>query len=226
MPGAFLALLTLPLFWTLFLGQIDGLVLLGVSGLPWLVPLALLKPQLAIFASLARKSYLAASLGFLGLSFLIWGFWPLRLFTTMGYYQEFPQDIALKWWGIPLALVLLWFSRGDVDMLVAAGAFGTLHLVPYNLLLITPAISRLKPWSAAIACLLTWLPLSANWLGPRGLVVGLAVHHLVVGEPGIPKVQEPCAKHDPRSGEHWLMLLSRAGGHLHPPRRAAGTNGR
>lgn len=46
------ALLTLPVLWTLFLGQIDGIVLLGVLGLPWLAPLALLKPHISLFAAL------------------------------------------------------------------------------------------------------------------------------------------------------------------------------
>jgi hypothetical protein len=44
--------------WTLFLGQLDGIALLGLIGMPWLVPLALVKPHVTIFAFAARKTYL------------------------------------------------------------------------------------------------------------------------------------------------------------------------
>jgi hypothetical protein len=168
------ALLTLPLFWTLFLGQVDGLVVLGLLALPWSAPLALFKPQVALFALGARRSYLIGALVTVIFSFVIWGFWPMRLLTAKAYYGStgYVQDIAIGVWGIPIALVLLWFSRGDMDMLMAAGVFGTLHLIPFNLLPLTPAIARLKPPAAAMACLLSWLPLGANWLGPWGWWLG------------------------------------------------------
>jgi hypothetical protein len=107
-------------------------------------------------------------------SFVIWGFWPVKLLTAVGYYgsEGYVQDIAIGFWGIPVAVVLLWFSRGDMDMLMAAGVFGTLHLIPFNLLPLTPAIARLRPPAAAVACLLSWLPLGANWLGPWGWWLG------------------------------------------------------
>ncbi|MCS7260005.1 MAG: hypothetical protein NZ765_04390, partial [Anaerolineae bacterium] len=35
--AAMSACLTLPVFWTLFLGQVDGVALFGLTGLPWLV---------------------------------------------------------------------------------------------------------------------------------------------------------------------------------------------
>jgi hypothetical protein len=45
-------------------------------------------------------------------------------------------------------------------------------LIPYNLLPVIPSIARLKPLPAALAMLLSWLPLSANWLGPKGWWLG------------------------------------------------------
>ena len=166
--GLIFALFTLPLFWVLFLGQIDGLVLLGITGLPWLTPFALLKPQLSIFAFLAKRSYLIGLILFLLLSVIIWGDWPLDMVNSLSNYSLVAQDISLKYWGVPIALVLLWFSRGDIDMLMAAGAFGTFYLIPYHTLLIVPSIARLPPLAAVIACILSWLPLSANWIGPKG----------------------------------------------------------
>ena len=45
-----LAVLSLPTMWVLYLGNLDGLVLAGLLLLPWGVPLAAMKPQLAAFA--------------------------------------------------------------------------------------------------------------------------------------------------------------------------------
>jgi hypothetical protein len=63
--------ITLPVMWTLFLGQVDGLALLGVIGLPWLAPLALLKPQVSLWAFGARSSWLIALAISLLVSFVI-----------------------------------------------------------------------------------------------------------------------------------------------------------
>lgn len=166
--------LSLPVFWVIFLGQLEGLILLGLLGLPWLAPLALLKPQVSFFAFGARKSYLAALLVVLLISILIWGFWPARMLGTESYYAEGrpPQSVGLGLWGLPLFLATIWFSRGDMDMLMASGVFITPHLVQYNLLPLVPAIARLRPRSAFIASALSWLSFSANWLGPAGWWLG------------------------------------------------------
>ena len=167
-------LLSLPVFWTIFLGQIEGLVVLGLLGLPWLTPLALLKPQVSFFAFGAKRSWVAAFLIWMAISITLWGFWPARMFAVNSFYAEgrYVQDIAIGWLGIILALPLLWFSRGDMDMLMIAGAVMTPHLIPYNMLPFTPAVARLKPLPALGACVLSWLPFSANWLGPGGWWLG------------------------------------------------------
>jgi hypothetical protein len=82
------------------------------------------------------------------------------------------QDISIGLIGIPLSLVLMWFSRGDMDMLMLAGATCVPYLIPYHLMPAAPAIARLKPWKAVVAGLLSWLPLSANWIGPSGWWLG------------------------------------------------------
>ncbi len=172
--SAAISFFSLPLLWTLFLGQVDGLALLGVIGLPWLVPLALLKPQVSIFALGARRSYLVALFVFLMLSLIVWGLWPLKMLMVNSYYGEgrYAQDISLGLWGAPLFLATVWFSRGDVDMLMLSGSFVTFHLIPYNLLPLAPAITRLRPRNALIGVVLSWLPFSANWLGPAGWYLG------------------------------------------------------
>lgn len=165
------ALCALPLVWTVFLGQLEGLVVLGLLGLPWLMPLVLLKPQISIFACGARPQYLLGCLAWFAFSFLIWGWWPGQILAAVqsnAVAHMQPQDVAVGWWTWPLALILFWWSRGDMDMLMAAGAFATLHIIPYNLLPMVPAIARLRPRAALLCCVFSWLPFSANSLGPGG----------------------------------------------------------
>jgi hypothetical protein len=174
--SAVCALLALPMLWTIFLGQLEGLVTLGLSALPWLVMLALLKPQLSTFAFGARPIYLAAFFVWVAISLVIWGWWPGRMLAFESYYGEgrLVTDISLHGFGLPLALLMFWVSRGDMDLLMLSGAFATLYLLPYNLLPVVPAIARLRPRSALLATLLSWLPFSANWLGQRGWWLGWA----------------------------------------------------
>ena len=90
------------------------------------------------------------------------------------YYSEghYQQDISLGWNGLLPALPMLWLSRGDVGMLMLAGSVITLHLIPYNLMPVVPAVARLSRRSAVIAVLLSWLTISSNWLGPSGWWLG------------------------------------------------------
>ncbi len=167
--------LCLPLLWTLFLGQIDGLALLGLVGLPWLAPLALMKPQVTIFAFGAKRIYLLAFLVVLGGSYLVFGPWWNTMFGVESFYAEgrYAQNIGLGWWGLPLFLASVWFSRGDMDMLMLSGSFITPHLIPYNLLPVIPAVSRLRPVYAMVALVLSWLPIiCANLFGPWGWWTG------------------------------------------------------
>jgi len=168
--SAILAFLVLPLWWTLFLGQLEGLALLGVLGLPWLMPLVLLKPQVAGWVIFSSKRAIAVACIMLVVSLVIWGFWPAKMLI---YYAEhadvgrWPQDVSLGLWGLPLAALVLWQVPGwDADKLRLAGACVTPALIPYNLLPLMPALARLSwPWALAVA-LTSWLPLLANWAGP------------------------------------------------------------
>lgn len=168
------ALLSLPVFWVVGLGQLDGLVVLGVLGLPWLAPLVLMKPQVAWLGLAARPAYLLAAGAAFLVSLAVWGVWPLRILQAMGTYghQRAEQDIGLGLWGLPLLLLLAWPSRGDVDMLMIAGASVAPYLVPYSLLPLTPALARLPARAAWVGMLLSWTPFLANWLGPAGWWLG------------------------------------------------------
>lgn len=168
------AFLCLPLMWTLFLGQLEGLVILGLLGLPWLVPLALIKPQVSLFALGAYRSSLIALLAWVVLSLILWPDWSQTMLNINHFYAEgrYQQDISLGWWGLPLFLLTAWFSRGDMDMLMASGAFITPHLIFYNLLPLAPAVARLGPRAAVVALILSYLPFLSNWVSPWGWWLG------------------------------------------------------
>jgi hypothetical protein len=158
---------TLPIFWLVFLGQIDGLVTFGLTGLPWLAPLVIIKPHVGYLAFLARKKYLLVLLIWLAISVVIWGPWPLDMLTIGNFtvLQE-PHDINLWPWSLPLVLILLWLSRGDEDMLMLAGTFALPYLHSYHYFVVLPAMARVKQWVAVLLVVISWLPLLANWLGP------------------------------------------------------------
>lgn len=175
-----LAVLSLPTLWALFLGEVAGLPLVGMLALPWAVPVVLLKPQLAAFALLSKWKWFLAACLWLVLSVAIWGPWPLELLVIRSpeWKAIHPQDISLFPWGLLVAAPLLWFSRGDEDLLMAAGSFATPHLFPYHFIVLMPSLARMSlPWMLG-AWLLSWTPLLANWLGPQawhfGNLIGLS----------------------------------------------------
>ncbi len=163
-----LALISLPTLWVLFLGNLDGLTLLGLVLLPWGIPLVTMKPQLSAFALLANRRWFIAGVIWGVLTLLIWGLWPLNLreIFAAGWKVEWVQDISLFPWGLLITLPLLWFSRGDEDLLMAAGSFATPHLFPYHFILLMPALARMRwPWML-LTWVVSWTPLLSNWLGP------------------------------------------------------------
>jgi hypothetical protein len=162
------AFLCLPLYWTLFLGHVDGLVLLGLETMPWLVPLALIKPHLSAWAMLARREWFIAAALFGLLSLAFWGSWPMDVLTASDCDapRACPAERHLGLWGLPVFAFLVWqMPRDDRDWWMVAGAFVTPRLFPYNLIALVPAAARLPwPWTLAVAAT-SWLPFSAHWLG-------------------------------------------------------------
>jgi len=169
-----LAVLSLPTLWVLYMGNLDGLVLAGLLLLPWGVPLAAMKPQLSAFALLANKRSVIAGAVWGLITLAIWGLWPLNfaMALTPEWKVEWTQDISLFPWGALIALPLLWVSRGDEDLLMAAGSFVTPHLFPYHFILLMPALGRMKPAWMVATWLISWTPLIANWVGPIGWHMG------------------------------------------------------
>ena len=173
-----LALLTPPVFMALWLGNIEGLVLLGLVALPPGVVLALMKPNLTLWAMLARRRWLFWSAAlFLG-SLLVWGWWPARTFSEMGRLGENPMTIGWYNLGWPVGLlgaILLLLSNADPLRLMAAGFLVTPYLMPNHSLLLLPALGRVTGWKRLILWGLAWVSGIASGMnvGP-GRYLGLA----------------------------------------------------
>ena len=166
--SAGLALLSPPVLMALWLGNIEGLVLLGLVALPPGVVLVLTKPHLGVWALLARRRWLLWAAGWVALSLLIWGWWPGRTFGEMGRLSE--NFFTVGWYnlGWPLFLVgvvLLLFSTADPQRLMAAGFFLTPYLMPNHMLLLLPALGRVGGWRRWFLWIVIWI---------SGLASGLA----------------------------------------------------
>jgi hypothetical protein len=105
---------------------------------------------------------------------VVWGLWPIDMLNFRSYLAagRFPQDISLWPWSVPVSVVLLWLSRGDIDMLMLAGSFATPHVIPYNYIVVVPAMARVGQIGALLAWALSWTPFLANWVGPAGWFLG------------------------------------------------------
>jgi hypothetical protein len=165
-PIAF-AILSLPTLWVFFMGNLDGLVLFGMLFMPVGVPLVLMKPQVAAFALLARRDWFITAAIWGILSLLIWGFWPQNMLMVMTpeWKIGWVQDITLFPWGLLIGLPLLWFSKRDQDLLMAAGTLITPHLFPYHFIMLMPALARMRWYWMLITWAVSWTPLLSNWWG-------------------------------------------------------------
>lgn len=143
-------LLSPPLLWCIFMGQIDGLVLLAYFVPPaWQVFLAGTKPQVATglgINTIRKDPKLIIFAAILGISaFLIWD-WPFSAINTAYSHSEALNIFSWNWgiWPISLLLVPLLFIRDE-----RVGIFVSPFLFPYVGLqsLIGPMIILAKlPW--------------------------------------------------------------------------------
>jgi len=175
--AAFLALVSPPTLYLLWQGNIDGLILLGLIAIPIGIPLALVKPHLSIWALISRKSSLLWTVALLALSLLIWRAWPIDLFATLGARNQHPMAMGwqnLSWVILAIGIVLLVFSDADPFQLMCAGAFVSPYLLPQHLLLILPAIGKLR----GTRRLIVWLFSMFAALPPMVLSWGLYLAYL------------------------------------------------
>jgi len=144
-----MALISPPLLILLWQGNIDGLVLLGLVGLPPGAVFALIKPTIAGWAILARRRWLLWSLGYILVSLVIWGFWPATMLHA--FDNRYLHPMAMGWinLGWPVAAIgvfLLVHTNADPLRLMAAGSFLAPYVMPNHYLVLLPAIGRVNGW--------------------------------------------------------------------------------
>ena len=175
-----LAFTAMPVYWNLWLGQIDYIPLLGMIWLPWGLPLAAAKPQVAIWGALAwwlrrsdRWKIAAFVIAGLVLSLLVYGWWPLRLTLPVTYYTAYNLS-AWRWGGIAggmlavAAALYVTFRQRDIDASLALGALASPYVQGNSYLLLLPAFARLSGWRLWLAWLLSWSGVVALLLGDAG----------------------------------------------------------
>ncbi len=188
--AALLAVLTPPVFQLMWQGNVAGLVLLGLVGLPLTLPYALLQPNLAAWALVSRARWLLWAAAFGLLSLLLWGWWPgTMLDTIVADAQRITHPIALGWqalgWpSLLVGLALLPFTTADPLRLLALGAFLSPYLMPAHLALLLPALGRVagrQRWLLWGCCWLTLLPAMflTGWSKAAALLFPLAVWWLL-----------------------------------------------
>lgn len=142
--------------------------------LPWIMPLILLRPQLAGFALLARRNWFIVGAVWLALSIVIWGWWPPNLLLKVAPELKVaqPQNVSLFPWSIVFVLPMLWWSQKDPDMLMAAGSFIAPSVIPYYYMVLMPSLARLPVKYAMLCWASSFLPLTANYFGPAWWLTG------------------------------------------------------
>lgn len=187
--AALFALITPQVMMALWLGNVEGLVLLGLVALPPGVILLLLKPHLGAWALLARRRWLLWAAGWGLVSLVLWGWWPSRVFGEMGRLSQNYFTIGwydLGWPVLAVGILLILLSNADPLRLMAAGFFLTPYLMPNHMLLLLPALGRLGGWKRLLLWAIIWLSGIASGLerGPwryLALIFPLSVW-LLLGE--------------------------------------------
>jgi hypothetical protein len=139
----------------LWAGHPDAIGLIGfVTGF---VPLALIKPQIVGWSLLSNRKLFFWTILFLMLTLLIWPMWPLQL-TQATVWHEAAAGWSVTGWVVPLIGVFLLIGAGNNPWrLMAAGAMISPYLMPYQMVVIAPAIGAAKGWRKAAIWLSTWL---------------------------------------------------------------------
>jgi hypothetical protein len=158
--AALLALLSPPVWYLLWDGQIDGLVLLGLLFLPWSIPLVLLRPQIIGWVLITRKKWALWMVVWLAASFLIWGQWISQSFSLSAGSVAHPTAMGWNTLGWPVLLVGLWMilsSRGDPWRILAGAFLASPYVQPYHMTMLLPALGRVKGWQRLLLWLGVWV---------------------------------------------------------------------
>jgi len=151
-----LACLSLPLWFSMWITHPDSLALLGV--LTGLVPLALMKPQLAIWPLLSERRKIVSVVAWLLLSFAVWGLWFTRFGRMMSPNQ--PTNVGWRTLGWPMIAVGLALAAGvgkNPYRWIAAGVFLTPYTQTYQWIILVPAIGAAVGWKKVALWAMSWI---------------------------------------------------------------------
>jgi hypothetical protein len=166
-----LALTTPPLWFLMWIGHPDGLVLLGL--ITGIIPLILMKPILTIFGLLHDRKLFAWSVVFCVLSIIVWPNWIFSLQNA-----TISHEVALGWanLGWPLLIIGFIFIIGagkDPYMLMSAGCFITPYLMPYHMAIILPAIGKTRGWRQILLWISSWFVFLGTGLPEKWHIISL-----------------------------------------------------
>lgn len=137
-----LALLTpLPLI-VLWVGHPDGLALVGY--LTGFIPLALIKPQITFWGFLRSKAMFFWLVIVMCLVMLIWPNWLFAVFSSRWDHSASSGWQALGWPMLLFGGILILGAGDNPWRLMAAGCFLTPDIMPYHLVVLLPAIGRVR----------------------------------------------------------------------------------
>jgi hypothetical protein len=157
------AFTAMPLYWTLWLGQVDAVPMLGLMFLPWGIPLVLLKPQVAVWYTWTwwRKRpdkwrIVLGVLVFIGSTFLVWGWWPASKAVPATITSVYNLSLWKLWWPLGLAAAIGALLESDPDRAMALGAMASPYIQGSSYLVLLPALARLNGWTLVLVWATTW----------------------------------------------------------------------
>jgi hypothetical protein len=149
MMAALLALVTPQVFYLMWDGQIDGLVLIGLLFLPWSSPLVLLRPQILGWYCLAKKRWTIGMLSWLAFSLVVWGNWLTRSLAASRGSVEHPTAMGWYTLGFPIFFIglgMMFGAGGNPTRFLAGCILASPYLQPYHMVLLLPAIGEVGGW--------------------------------------------------------------------------------
>lgn len=149
--GLILVLINPILWMLLWLGQIEGVALLGVASLPFGIPLLFAKPNIALWSAFRWRWHLVAILILFLVSFLVWPNW-LPEFIAANMTNRVPYRLSMGWakigpWIGIIGAVLFLLTDRDPMRLMAAGSLMSPFMMPYHYYQLLPALGRTRGYA-------------------------------------------------------------------------------
>lgn len=144
--GVLMAVLSIPTWYLLWDGQIDGWSMLGLLILPWGIPLVLAKPTAILFVLLTKKEWFIGGAVWGVLSLILWPGWIGRFLNSLDFRIVHPAAFGWHMLGWPLlaigAVLLLFSKRDNIWQAISAGVFLIPFVLPYHLVTLLPILGR------------------------------------------------------------------------------------